>query len=81
MATVKEQVGEVLLGTTEEPQLSHLTRQAFLKHAKKDDASDEYFLDEESFIDAVAPESEDYVRGTFLFLSPDSRAHHDPSTH
>lgn len=62
MASVKEQVEEVLLGTTEEPQLSHLTRQAFLKHAKKDDANDEYFLDEESFIDAVAPESEDYVR-------------------
>lgn len=60
MASVKEQVEEVLLGTTEEPQLSHLTRQAFLKHAKKDDANDEYFLDEESFIDAVAPESEDY---------------------
>jgi solute carrier family 25 aspartate/glutamate transporter 12/13 len=64
LATVKEQVGEVLLGTTDtepgEPQLSQLTRSAFLKHAKKDEAGD-YFLDEESFIDAVAPESEDYV--------------------
>jgi solute carrier family 25 aspartate/glutamate transporter 12/13 len=61
MATVKEQVGEVLLGTTEEPQLSQLTRAAFLKFAKKDGEGGDYYLDEESFIDAVAPESEDYV--------------------
>lgn len=61
MATVKEQVGEVLLGTTEEPQLSHLTRASFLKYAKKDEESGEYYLNEEDFIDAVAPESEDYV--------------------
>jgi hypothetical protein len=61
MASVTEQVGEVLLGTTEEPQLSQLTRAAFMKHAQKDEASGEYFLNEEQFIDAVAPESEDYV--------------------
>lgn len=61
MAALSEQVGEVLLGTTDEPQLSQLTRAAFMKHARKDEASDEYFLDEDSFIDAVAPESEDYV--------------------
>ncbi|KAF2110159.1 calcium-binding mitochondrial carrier protein-like protein Aralar1 [Lophiotrema nucula] len=60
MATVKEQVGEVLLGTADEPQLSTLTRQAFMKHARKDDALDEYFLGEDEFIDAVAPEKEDY---------------------
>ena len=36
MATVTEQVGEVLLGTTEEPQLSHSTRVQFLKFAKKE---------------------------------------------
>ncbi|KAF2275048.1 calcium-binding mitochondrial carrier protein-like protein Aralar1 [Westerdykella ornata] len=60
MAMMKEQVGEVLLGTTEEPQLSHLTRSAFLKHAKKDPETGEHYLDEETFIDAVAPESEDY---------------------
>lgn len=61
MATVSEQMGEVLLGTTDEPQLSHLTRAAFMKHAQKDHASDDYFLNEDQFIDAVAPESEDYV--------------------
>ena len=61
MASVTEQVGEVLLGTTEEPQLSQLTRAAFMKHAQKDEATGEYFLTEDQFIDAVAPESEDYV--------------------
>ncbi|KAF2132211.1 calcium-binding mitochondrial carrier protein-like protein Aralar1 [Dothidotthia symphoricarpi CBS 119687] len=60
MASVTEQVGEVLLGTSEEPQLSQLTRTAFMKHAQKDDESDEYYLNEDQFIDAVAPESEDY---------------------
>lgn len=60
MATVKEQVGEVLLGTTEEPQLSHLTRASFLRFAKEAEDG-KYYLNEEDFIDAVAPESEDYV--------------------
>jgi hypothetical protein len=61
MASVTEQVGEVLLGTTEEPQLSQLTRAAFMKHAQKDETTGEYYLSEDQFIDAVAPESEDYV--------------------
>ena len=60
MATVKEEVREVLLGSTEEPQLSQLTRAAFMKHAHKDE-SGEYFLNEDEFITAVAPEGEDYV--------------------
>jgi len=61
MATVTEQVGEVLLGTTDEPQLSQLTRAAFMKHAQQDEATGTYYLTEDQFIDAVAPESEDYV--------------------
>jgi solute carrier family 25 aspartate/glutamate transporter 12/13 len=61
MATVTEEVREVLLGTDHEPQLSQLTRAAFMKHAQKDAAGD-YFLTEDQFIEAVAPESEDYVR-------------------
>ncbi|KAF2709636.1 mitochondrial carrier [Pleomassaria siparia CBS 279.74] len=60
MATVKDQVGEVLLGTSEEPQLSQITRTSFMKHALKDEVTGEYYLDENRFIDAVAPESEDY---------------------
>jgi len=60
MATVKEQVGEALLGTTQEPQLSQQTIAIFMKHAVKDETG-EYYLGENEFIDAVAPESEDYV--------------------
>ena len=61
MATVTEQVGEVLLGTSEEPQLSQLMRQTFLRHATKGEDG-EHYLGETEFVDAVAPESEDYVR-------------------
>lgn len=60
MATVTEQVGEVLLGTTDAPELTGIMRQTFFRHAAKDE-SDEHYLDEKNFIDAVAPESEDYV--------------------
>src|ERR1700722_372854 len=67
MATVEEQVGEALLGTTQEPQLSQQTKAIFMKHAVKDEQTDEYYLGENEFIDAVAPESEDYV------ISPDAR--------
>ena len=60
MSTVKEQVGEVLLGTTDEPQLSQLTRAAFMSHAEQDE-SGEFFLSEDQFIHAVAPQNEDFV--------------------
>jgi solute carrier family 25 aspartate/glutamate transporter 12/13 len=69
MATVTEQVGEVLLGTSDEPQLSQLTRAAFMRHAQKEEASGEYFLSEDQFIDAVAPESEDYVSNTAVMCA------------
>jgi len=59
MATVTEEVREVLLGTTDEPQLSQLTRAAFMKHAQKDESGD-YYLDQDQFITAVAPEGEDF---------------------
>lgn len=61
MATVKDQVTEVLLGTSDEPDLSHEMRQNFLDHATKDEASGELFMGKEQFINAVAPEKEDYV--------------------
>lgn len=69
MATVMEQAGEVLLGTTDAPQLSAIMRQTFFRHAKKDD-KDEYVLEEKDFIDAVAPESEDYVNMPFALCRP-----------
>lgn len=63
MATVavKETVKEALLGTEDEPQLSHQYRVEFMKHAVKDAQSDQYYMDEEHFIDAIAPQAEDYV--------------------
>jgi solute carrier family 25 aspartate/glutamate transporter 12/13 len=60
MATVKEQVVESLLGTSAEPQLNKETRTAFMTHAVKDD-NGEYYLDEQAFIEAIAPATEDYV--------------------
>ena len=62
MATVKGQVAEALLGTTQEPQLSQQSRASFLKHARKDEETGEFYLGENEFIDAIAPESENYVR-------------------
>jgi len=65
MATVKESVTEALLGLTQgptqDPQLSQQTRAAFMKRAIKDEETGEYYLGENEFIDAIAPESEDYV--------------------
>jgi solute carrier family 25 aspartate/glutamate transporter 12/13 len=61
MSSVKETVKEKLVGSTEEPQLSHQARSNFLRHAQKDE-NGEPFMNEEDFINAVAPRQEDYVR-------------------
>lgn len=63
MSSVTEAVKEKLVGSTEEPQLSHQSRTTFLRHAQKDD-NGESFMSEENFIDAVAPKQEDYVSDT-----------------
>lgn len=61
MATVTESIKEKVLGTEVEPQLSAQTRNNFLQHAKKDEGSDEWYMTETEFVDAIAPEGEDYV--------------------
>lgn len=61
MATVTEVLKEKALGTEVEPQLSAQTRNNFLQYAKKDEGSDEYYMTEAEFVDAIAPEGEDYV--------------------
>lgn len=63
MAIVTEAVKESLLGSTEEPQLSHQSRSNFVRHAQKDEHG-ELFMNEENFINAVAPKQEDYVSVT-----------------
>jgi len=64
MASVKEVVKEQLLGSTEQPHLSHQSRSNFLRHAQRDE-NGELFMNEEHFINAVAPKQEDYV-STYL---------------
>ena len=61
MATITEVLKEKALGTEVEPQLSAQTRNNFLQYAKKDEGSDEYYMTESEFVDAIAPEGEDYV--------------------
>lgn len=60
MATVTEAVKESLLGTTAPTNLSSESRATFLKHAQQD-ADGELYMNEEDFINAVAPPEEDYV--------------------
>lgn len=52
---------EQFLGSTEQPQLSHQARANFARHAQKDE-NGELWMNEENFINAVAPKQEDYVR-------------------
>ena len=61
MATAKQAVKESLLGTTREPELSQQTKAAFDRNARQDDATGEFFMTEEDFVNAIAPASENYV--------------------
>lgn len=67
-ATIKESVKETLLGVEDEAQLSSQTRAEFMQHAKTDPESGDHYMTEEDFVNAIAPESEDYVR-IFLLLA------------
>lgn len=68
---VKETVKETLLGTEEPAQLSAQTQATFLKHAHHDEAAGELVMTEAKFIDAIAPEKEDYV--SFPTAAPSTR--------
>lgn len=61
MATAKLVVKESLLGTTREPELSQQTRATFDRNARQDEATGEYYMTEEDFVNAIAPSSENYV--------------------
>lgn len=60
---VKEVVKEKLLGSEipQDVQLSAQSKATFEKNARKDAETGEYVMGEEEFINAVAPEGEDYV--------------------
>ncbi|KAJ5263676.1 hypothetical protein N7478_011281 [Penicillium angulare] len=59
MSSVKESVKETLVGSTEVPELSHQARSNFLRHSQKDENGETY-MNENDFINAVAPKHEDY---------------------
>jgi solute carrier family 25 aspartate/glutamate transporter 12/13 len=60
---VKEVVKETLLGSEvpEDAQISARSKSTFIENSKKDSESGELYMGEEEFINAVAPEGEDYV--------------------
>ena len=59
--TVKEAVKESLLGSEEPVELSAKTRAYFVNHAVKDAESGELYMGEDEFVNAIAPQDEDYV--------------------
>jgi solute carrier family 25 aspartate/glutamate transporter 12/13 len=63
LTKAKEVVKESLLGTEvpEDIQLSAQSRANFEKNARKDSGSEELYMSEVEFINAIAPEGEDYV--------------------
>jgi solute carrier family 25 aspartate/glutamate transporter 12/13 len=63
LTKAKEVVKEKLLGTqlAEDVQLSVQSKATFDKNARRDPESGELFMGEEEFINAIAPEGEDYV--------------------
>ena len=61
MATVKEQIKESLVGTIVEPSLSTDAQATFERKAKRDEETGELYMTEEEFVNAIAPENEDYV--------------------
>jgi hypothetical protein len=73
MAPVAEAVKESLIGATIEPQaqpqLSQQTQATFEKHARRDEDG-EFYMTEEDFVDAIAPENEDYVSPHPLGVTP-----------
>lgn len=63
---VKESVKETLLGSEEPALLSAHTQATFLKHAHHDEMAGALVMTEPEFVDAIAPEKEDYVSSCTL---------------
>lgn len=64
MATAKTAIKESLLGTTKEPELSTQSKATFNRHARQDDETQEPFMTQDDFVNAIAPPGEDYVSAT-----------------
>ena len=63
---MKLAVKESLLGTTREPELSRQARATFDRNATQDEATQELYMTEDDFVNAVAPSSENYVRTSLV---------------
>ena len=61
MATAQQAIKESLLGTTREPELSQQTKATFDRNARQDEATGEFYMIEEDFVNAIAPANENYV--------------------
>lgn len=61
MATAKQAIKETLLGTTREPELSQQTKATFDRNSRQDEATGDFYMTEEDFVNAIAPASENYV--------------------
>lgn len=72
-AVIKESVKEALVGVEEEPQLSNQTRAEFMQYAKKDPESGDYYMGQDDFVNAIAPEAEDYVRSLLMWRTSVSK--------
>lgn len=60
MASVTEKVKESLVGA-EDLQTSTQVQAEFMQYAAKDEESGEYYMTQHEFVEAIAPENEDYV--------------------
>ncbi|KAF2427361.1 mitochondrial carrier protein [Tothia fuscella] len=60
METVTVKVKDTLLGVESAPDVTEQNRMDFMKHAVKDEESGEFYMTENEFIEAVAPQGEDY---------------------
>jgi solute carrier family 25 aspartate/glutamate transporter 12/13 len=67
LAVATEAVKEAVVGTHEPEQLAAHTKARFAQYAVKDADSGELYLGPEEFINAVAPNGEDYVSHILLF--------------
>ncbi len=67
MATAKQAIKESLLGTTRDPELSQQTKATFDRNARQDEATGDFYMTEEDFVNAIAPASENYVSSRVKF--------------
>ena len=61
LLAVKSEVEDSIGTADEDVQFSSLARSEFMQHALRDEETGELYMDEEAFVNAVAPLGHDYV--------------------